>query len=84
MALAVLSQILHDRRGHLGALFEPYGYFQEIRDWGITKGIKNGLARKKGRKKECNFGPRLYPMGSMVIALVSPSVRPLVRPSVRL
>ena len=26
--------------------------------------------------------PRVYPMGSMVIALVSPSVGPLVRPSV--
>ena len=29
-----------------------------------------------------HFGPRVYPMGSMVIALVSLLVRPLVRPSI--
>ena len=30
------------------------------------------------------FGPRVYPMGSMVIALVSPLVRPSVRPSLNI
>ena len=29
-----------------------------------------------------HFGPRVYPMGSIVIALVSPLVRPSVGPSI--
>ena len=30
------------------------------------------------------FGPRVYPMGSMVIALVRPLVRPSVSPSLNI
>ena len=30
----------------------------------------------------CNFGPRFYPMGSIVIALVSSSIGPYVGPLV--
>ena len=33
---------------------------------------------------EIHFGPRVYPMGSIVIALVRPLVRPSVRPSLNI